>query len=79
MKRFERLHLVEQNQLLIQLLEALGESKCSSIQELSQHRDCSVREAWRDICADTGLDQCEPWDGFPNLPKKLPKPPAGLA
>jgi hypothetical protein len=54
MKKFEQLHLDKQNQLLIQVLETLGESNCSGIQELAQRRDCSVREVWRDICADTG-------------------------
>jgi hypothetical protein len=51
MKRFERLHLVEQNQLLIQLLETLGESECSSIEALAQRRDCARRVGALAECA----------------------------
>jgi predicted transcriptional regulator len=53
MKSFEQLHLDEQNHLLIKILETLGESQCSSIEELAQQRGSSLRNVWRDICADT--------------------------
>ena len=74
MKTFEQLHLDEQTQLLGQLMETLGDNDCYSVDELARRRDCSLREVWRDICADTGLDECEPWNGFPKMPN-LPEPP----
>jgi len=68
MKRFEQLHFDEQNLLVIHLMKAFCENDCGSVEQLAHRHDCSVREVWRDICADTGLDECEPWEGYPDPP-----------
>jgi hypothetical protein len=76
-KQFEQLHIEEQNQLLLSLLGLIADSGISSIARLAEKEGCSVRDVWREVCADADLDECEPWQGFPGFPKHLPPAPGG--
>ena len=54
MKKFEDLHIDDQNRLLIDVLRLLADSGCRTIEEVAADRGVNVDELWRDVCADTG-------------------------
>jgi len=41
----------------------------ASIEEIAAGRHTSPQLLWLKICADEGFEACEPWPGFPGLPK----------
>jgi hypothetical protein len=77
MKRFEELHINDQNTLLVALLETITRGKGKSISEVAIAEGVTEQEFWRQICADVGFDECEPWQGFPVPPTNLPPAPGG--
>src|SRR5258708_16434584 len=44
---------------------------------LFRSQGITEQEFWRQICADAGFDECEPWQGFPAPPVDLPPAPGG--
>jgi hypothetical protein len=77
MKKFEQLHIHEQLLLLTEMLTAVLDAEVKTIEEAAQKCDKTPLQWWRDLCADNGLDPCEPWPGFPGSPKNLPPAPSG--
>jgi hypothetical protein len=70
---FEQLHVRDQILLLARCLEAIQtETPDATIAALAGIRGCTVLDVWRDICRDCVIDECEPWQGFPEGPGKLP-------
>jgi hypothetical protein len=72
MKRFVDLNATDQNLLLANAFEALAYSGYGRIVVAAAAQHISAVEWWRSICADAGLDECEPWPGFPQPPGELP-------
>ena len=60
--------------MLIELIDAVADA--GSVEEAAKKRDKTPLQWWRDHCADAGLDECEPWLGFPgpHQQKDLPAP-----
>lgn len=77
MKRFEQLHIDDQNRILLAALEMVTGVEGKSITEIAQARGVTNRNVWREICADAGFDECHPWPGFPERPTNLPPAPGG--
>jgi hypothetical protein len=46
----------------------MSAGNCGTIETFAKENGLTVREFWRDICANKGFDQCEPWNGFPEGP-----------
>ena len=67
---FETLHAEEQLELACTAIGWFGTHKCPTIERLADEREESVLEFWRDICAEAGLDECEPWKSYPAPPTK---------
>jgi hypothetical protein len=76
-KRFEELHINDQLALLITSIEMLVAGPGRSFADMAQARDVTALDVWRQICAETGFDECTPWDGFPERPQNLPDAPGG--
>ena len=74
MRQFEQLHVRDQILLLARCLEAIQTETpdAPTIAALACIRGCLVLDVWRDICRDCVIDECEPWQGFPEGPGKLP-------
>jgi hypothetical protein len=72
MKQFEDLHIDDQNRLLICVLEKLAATSSRTIEDVAREQGETVNELWCDICAETGLDVCQPWRGYPDRPTDLP-------
>ncbi len=68
MKRFADLHVNDQNLLVANALEALAYSGYTRITVAAAAQKLTAGEWWRSICADAGVDECEPWPGFPQPP-----------
>jgi hypothetical protein len=77
MKRFEQPHIHNQIQLLISELETITASPYNRIEELAEAQGVTALDVWREICAEAGLDECTPWEGFPAMPTNLPDAPGG--
>ena len=77
MRQFEQLHVRDQILLLARCLEAIQTETpdATTIAALARIRGCPVLDIWRDICRDCVIDECEPWQGFPEGPGKLPPTP----
>jgi len=43
-----------------------------SVAEWARAAGLDAFDIWRDVCADVGLDECEPWPGYPKGPKDFP-------
>jgi hypothetical protein len=70
MVKFADLHITEQLEITLTIIGWCGIHKCRTIEKLAVARDQSLAELWADVCAEAGLDLCEPWDGWPAGPKK---------
>jgi hypothetical protein len=70
MKKFEDLPLDEQNRLMVVVLEELAAASVSTIDQAAEARGMTVEEIWSEICSDAGLDECEPWTGYPARPDR---------
>ena len=68
MKRFEDLHIEDQMRLALEALRMTTAGNCGTIETFAKENGLTVREFWRDICANEGFDECEPWKGFPEGP-----------
>lgn len=68
MKRFVDLHVNDQTLLVANALEALAYSGYTRITVAAAARKLTTSEWWQTICADAGVDECEPWPGFPQAP-----------
>ena len=77
MKRFIDLQANDQILLLSNAFEALAYSGYSKIVVAAAAQHVSAAEWWRGICVDAGLDECEPWPGFPQPPEELSAPASG--
>ena len=75
MKRFEQLHADDQVQILLATLEQITAESHTCIEELAEARGTTILKVWQQICAEAGLDECTPWEGFPEIPKNLPEAP----
>jgi hypothetical protein len=65
MKKFEQLPFDDQGKLLDAGLKILDDCNCNTLEQLAAQRGCSVRDVWRLICTNAGLEECEPWVASP--------------
>ena len=70
MLKFEQLHAEEGLDLALEALRLMCDARCNTLKRLIAKRDCTPRELWREICAERGYDECEPWQGWPAPPKR---------
>jgi len=68
MKQFADLPTNDQIVLMLAVFEELIAKGHKSIDEAVAAQDMTANDWWRRICADEGLDECEPWSAFPALP-----------
>jgi hypothetical protein len=68
--KLEQIHIQDQIILMLKLMEMIVNEGCSGIAELAKARGQTPFELWPDVCAEAGLDECEPWTGYPD--KTLP-------
>jgi hypothetical protein len=68
MKRFEDLHIEDQMRLALEARRMMTAGNCGTIERFARENELTVREFWRDVCANEGFDECEPWNGFPEGP-----------
>ena len=54
--------------LALEALRMMTASNCGTIETCAQENALTVHEFWRDVCANEGFDECEPWNGFPEVP-----------
>lgn len=65
MTKFEQLHAKDATALLCKMVQIITSNGSRGIREFTQAIGQTPLELWRDICAEAGLDECEPWDGYP--------------
>jgi hypothetical protein len=75
MKRFEELHVEDQNMLLFTLVSTIFAASCRSVDELAEQQGSTNLEVWQQICVEAGFDECQPWATYPSPPKNLPPCP----
>ncbi len=54
--------------LALEALRMMTSGNCGTMETFAKENGLTVRELWRDICANEGFDECEPWNGFPEGP-----------
>jgi hypothetical protein len=77
MKSFGQLDARDQVLLITRLIAKFVDSgyldSChGSVAEWARAAGIDAFDIWRNVCADVGLDECEPWPGYPKGPKDLP-------
>ena len=73
MRQFFDLPHFEQALLLVKVVQLIADGDTyKRIEDVAAGRDTSSQGLWLQLCADEGFDQCEPWPGFPDLPKNFP-------
>jgi len=70
MRKFEQLPAEDGLDLALEALRVMCEGRCLTLRQLIEKRGCTASELWQEICADRGQDKCEPWDGWPDGPKR---------
>jgi hypothetical protein len=70
MRKFEQLHAEDGLDLALEALRLMCEARCPTLERLIAKRDCTPLDLWREICAERGYDECEPWQGWPAGPKR---------
>ena len=70
MQKFEQLDAEDQVQLVLETLRMMCDAKQPTIEKLISVRDCAPRQLWREICGAMGYDECTPWRGWPQPPKR---------
>jgi len=70
MQKFEQLPAEVGFDIAVEALRVMLDGRCKTLEQLIEKRDCTPRELWREICADRGYDECEPWQGWPAGPKR---------
>lgn len=53
-----------------QALRVMFDGRCNTLKQLIAKSECTAAELWREICAERGYDECEPWLGWPVAPKR---------
>jgi hypothetical protein len=69
-KRFEEMHVEEQAQLALEMLRMVFEANQPTIEKFAAACGVCPIEIWRQVCAECGFDECEPWEGYPAPPKR---------
>jgi hypothetical protein len=69
MLKFEQLHAEDGLDLALEALRVMCEANCPTLKQLIAKRKCTAAELWREICAERGYDECEPWQGWPEPPE----------
>jgi hypothetical protein len=77
MKKFEELHCEDQLRIALELYRLMSEAQQLTIARFARVTDRTEREVWHDLLLDMGFDECEPWNGYPNGPKRESWNPAG--
>lgn len=70
MAPFEQLHAEDQIDIVLEMLRLFFDNRAKPIKQIAAARDQTPIELWRKVCADVGLDECEPWEGWPAPPKR---------
>ena len=70
MRKFEQLHAEDGLDLALEALRLMCDARCNTLKRLIAKRDCTPLELWREICAERGFDECEPWQNWPEPPKR---------
>jgi hypothetical protein len=70
MKKFEQLHLEDQLRIALFMLQTIFGAKQGMIEQYAAATGQTVHEVWQMVCAEVGLDECEPWIGYPAGPRK---------
>ena len=76
MKRFEELHVEDQNMLLLTLFTTFTAAGCKSVDELAERQGSTNLEVWQQICAEAGFDECRPWTNYPATEPLMNLPPS---
>jgi hypothetical protein len=67
--KFNELHAEDVTSLMFKMVEIIAGEGCRGIHHLAETRGKTPLELWPEFCAEAGLDECEPWDGYPdNVP-----------
>ena len=77
MKSFGQLDARDQVLLITRLITKFTDSgyldkSHGSVAEWARAAGLDAFDIWRNVCADVGLDECEPWPGYPKGPKDFP-------
>lgn len=70
MRKFEEINAEQGFDLALEALRVMCDARCPSLKRLIEKRGCTAAELWREICAERGYDECEPWRGWPDPPKR---------
>ncbi len=70
MKKFERLHSDDQVDILLEMMRLFFDYGAKPFAAIAAARNQTPLEFWRQVCADVGVDTCEPWEGYPAPPKR---------
>jgi hypothetical protein len=52
--------------LLMAMVRIIADAGCRGIDEYAQATDRTPFELWPEFCAAAGVDECEPWRGYPS-------------
>jgi hypothetical protein len=66
MTKFEQLNAEDATALLCKMVQIITGNGSRGIREFTQATGQTPLELWRDIYAEAGLDECEPWGGYPD-------------
>jgi hypothetical protein len=77
LKNFGQLDARDQVLLITRLITKFADSGyldiChGSVAEWARAAGLDAFDIWRNVCADVGLEECEPWLGYPKGPKDFP-------
>jgi len=64
--KFEELHAEDVAALLFKMVEIIATDGCRGIHDFARARGQTPLELWPEFCAEAGLDECEPWPGYPD-------------
>jgi hypothetical protein len=64
--KFEQIDANNQCTLLFTMIEMIAAEECKSIQDFAEAKGQTPFEVWSKFCAGAGLDECEPWNGYPS-------------
>lgn len=65
MIKFEQLNAEDKINLTLEILLMMFDGEHRTVEELASTNGQTVHELWQDVCDEVGLDECEPWQGFP--------------
>jgi hypothetical protein len=73
MQKFEQIRTKDQVGLLIRMLRMIAAGGCKTIQEFAETRGQTPFDVWPEVCLEEGLNECEPWNGYPTVSKEAIK------